>query len=195
MTFTWQAWQELQRRHIAAQQAELDSPADFTDEQDRRDLYAQPCPVCARRGTWTRTAREVSFTGCGHSFPIPAKPQTPEPEQRRPRGPAAHLADHDTRTGAIHFADGTMLAIRQAAWTNFPERGQYGEERWQLTTTVAKDAYVPEGTAALTRVDIAGQPFATDAAVVEVADPDAERPVITIQWRPADRRNLPPATP
>ncbi|MEU0857486.1 hypothetical protein ABZ352_18885 [Streptomyces griseofuscus] len=190
---TWTRWQELQRRQIQAQQMELDDPDDFPTDAERDELHAQPCPACGSAGRWTRRAREVEFVACGHAFPVPTKPPPAPapPPPRRPRGTAAQFMDYDQRAGTIAFEDGTLLATLKLMWTHFPGQGQYGEERWQITTTVAKDAYVPEGTMALDRVELDGvPPFTVDKAIIEVADPDAPRPVITIQWRPADRRDL-----
>jgi hypothetical protein len=188
-------WQELQRRQIQAQQAELDEPDDFPTDADRDELYEQLCPACGVASRWTRQARKVEFVACGHDFPVPQKP-APAPEVTsacRPRGTAVQLMDGDLRKGTVMFDDGTLVAALRFMWTQFPELGQYGEERWQVTTTVAKGAYVPEGPVAIERVEIEDiPPFAVDKAIVAVADPDAPRPVITIQWCPTDKRDLEP---
>lgn len=163
---TWPLWQELQQHQIRAQQAELDSPDDFPTEAERDELYARPCPAWGTAGRWTRQAREAVFAACSHAFPVPSRPPpAPAPPARRPRGTAAQFTDYDQRRGTIRFEDGTLLATVQCMWTQFPERGQYGEERWQVTTTVASGAYVPEGTMAIDQVELDGvRPFTPDKA-------------------------------
>ncbi|MEV8396735.1 hypothetical protein [Streptomyces niveus] len=193
---TWLVWHQLQRHDVEAQELELAEPDDYRTDEDREELHAQHCPLCARLGRWYRDGRTVTFTACGHDFPVPDKPQQTRTSDnaRRPRGTAALLMDDDERTGRITFEDGTLLAVRQLMLTQFPERGQYGEERWQITTTVANGSYVPEGTVAIRRVEILTRPrsvpFSLTKAIVAVADAEAPRPVITIQWRPNDKRDI-----
>lgn len=66
--------------------------------------------------------------------------------------------------------------------------GDCGEEWWQLTTTVAREtlAVLPTGIVQIDSLQAEGRDFAVKRAIVKVADPEAERPVIAVQWRPAD---------
>ncbi|MEU9050114.1 hypothetical protein AB0D37_06875 [Streptomyces sp. NPDC048384] len=91
--------------------------------------------------------------------------------------------DYDRRKSTWQFDDGTLLLTLKLVWTHFPPNGKYGEERFQISTTVARGSYIPVGTVAIERVELeVFPPFALDKALVAIADPDADRPVITVQW-------------
>ncbi|MEU1313320.1 hypothetical protein ABZ419_31115 [Streptomyces cinnamoneus] len=182
---TWSKWEAIQRGHVAAQQHELSDPDDFLTDAELDALYAQPCPLCAWAGRWERSGHTVRFTACGHAFPLPSKPApVPVAPARRP---GDCLEPYDRRAGTFTFSDGTLLATLKFMWTQTIEQG---EERWQITTTVAKGTYVPVGTMGVERAEVeGGAPFALDRAVVAVTDEGPDRPVITIKWRASDRHD------
>jgi len=190
----WVKWQEIKRRRLEASQVEMEEPDDFAEEGARELLYQQSCPTCGTRSVFTRSGETLTFPGCGHIFRVPKKPEdVPVRRSGRPsKGMEGYLYDWDNRTGKIIFDDGTAVATQRFAWTNFPPRGyhSYGEERWQLTTTVPRGALalLPTGAVGIDAVEVEGKPFAVKRAIVQVADADEEleRPVITVQWRPAD---------
>ncbi|WP_435244287.1 hypothetical protein [Streptomyces sioyaensis] len=187
---TWQKWQTLQQRHIQSQQEELSDPDDYSTEEDRADLYAQPCPLCQHSGPWQRDSHTVTFIACGHSFGVPKKPTPPAPRARRADDV---FEGYDDRTGTFAFDDGTLLATAKFMWTQTMEDSV---EHWRITTTVAKGSYVPVGTVTIERAELkVGPPtgterFTLDKAFVAVIDEDLPRPVITIKWKSSDRRPI-----